>query len=49
MAKIFIPKIKENIDAREEKIRKDLEEAKRFREEAEKKLKTYNNLIEKAK
>ena len=49
MAKIFIPKIKENIDAREEKIRKDLEEAKSFREEAEKKLKTYNNLIEKAK
>ena len=28
VAKIFIPKIKSNIDSRENKIRKDLEEAK---------------------
>ena len=49
MAKIFIPKIKDNIDARENKIRKDLEEAKMFREEAEKKSKNYKNLIENAK
>ena len=49
IAKIFIPKIKNNIDMRESKIRKDLEEAKIFREEAEKKLKAYKNLIEKAK
>ena len=34
---------------RENKIRKDLEEAKIFREEAEKKLKIYKNLIEDAK
>ena len=45
IAKIFIPKIKSNIDMRESKIRKDLEEAKTFREEAEKKLKTYNDLM----
>ena len=38
--KIFIPKIKNNIDARESKIRKDLDEAKMFREEAEKNLKS---------
>ena len=49
IAKIFIPKIKSNIDIRENKIRKDLEEAKTFREEAEKKNKTYNDLIEAAK
>ena len=47
--RIFIPKIKHNIDSRENKIRKDLEEAKTFREEAEKKLKIYNDLIRNAK
>ena len=49
IAKIFIPKIKGNIDTREDKMRKDLEEAKTFREEAEKKLKLYEELIKKAK
>ena len=49
IAKIFIPKIKSNIDTREDKIRKDLEEAKTFREEAEKKLKIYKDLIESEK
>jgi len=49
VAKIFIPKIESSIDMRENKIRKDLEEAKVFREEAEKKLKQYNQLIESAK
>ena len=34
---------------RESKIRKDLEEAKTFREEAEKKLKVYKDLIGSAK
>ena len=49
IARIFIPKIKSNIDMRESKIRKDLEEAKTFREEAEKKLKAYKDLMESAK
>ena len=49
IAKIFIPKIKSNIDMREDKIRKDLEEAKNFKEEAEKKLKNYQDLIQVAK
>ena len=49
IARIFIPKIKSNIDMRESKIRKDLEEAKTFREEAEKKLKVYKDLIGSAK
>ena len=49
ISKIFIPKIKGSIDLREDKIRKDLEDAKIAKEEAEKKLKIYNNLILKAK
>ena len=49
ISKIFIPKIKANIDTREDKIRKDLEEAKTFKEEAEKKLEEYKKLIETAK
>ena len=49
IARVFIPKIKSNIDMRESKIRKDLEEAKTFREEAEKKLKAYKDLMESAK
>ena len=49
ISRIFIPKIKSNIDMRESKIRKDLEEAKIFREEAEKKLKAYKDLMESAK
>ena len=49
IARIFIPKIKSNNDMRESKIRKDQEEAKIFREEAEKKLKAYKDLMESAK
>jgi len=49
IARVFIPKIKSNIDMRENKIRKDLEEAKVSREEAEKKLKAYKDLMESAK
>ena len=39
IAKIFIPKIEDNIESREDKIRKDLEEAKLLGEESEKNLK----------
>ena len=49
IARIFIPKIKSSIDMRESKIRKDLEEAKIFNEEAEKKLKSYKEFIETGK
>ena len=49
ISKIFIPKIKGSIDMREDKIRKDLEEAKSFKEQAEIKLKEYNSLMETAK
>ena len=47
--KIFIPKIRNNIDVRKDKISKDLESAKNFKEQAEKKLEEYNLLIESAK
>ena len=49
ISKIFIPKIKGSIDMREDKIRKDLEEAKNFKEQAELKLKEYDSLMETAK
>ena len=49
ISKIFIPKIKGSIDMREDKIRKDLEEAKTFKEQAELKLKEYDSLMETAK
>ena len=49
ISKIFIPKIKSNIDSREDKIRKDIEEASLLKEKAEKKLKHYNELIMAAK
>ena len=49
ISKIFIPKIKSSIDMREDKVRKDLEEAKTCREQAELKLKEYNSLMETAK
>ena len=49
ISKIFIPKIKNNIDNRENKIRKDLEEASNLKEEADKKFKLYNESIAQAK
>ena len=36
IAKIFVPKIKGNIDARESQIRKDIDEANSLKEEADK-------------
>tara|TARA_B100000214_G_scaffold31045_1_gene20016 strand:- start:613 stop:1188 length:576 start_codon:yes stop_codon:yes gene_type:complete len=49
IAKIFIPKIKSNLDMREDKIRKNLEEAKLFKEKSEEKLKEYKDIISKGK
>ena len=49
IAKIFVPKIKGNIDARESQIRKDIDEANSLKEEADKKLRKYNSLIDEAK
>ena len=49
ISKIFIPKIKNNLENRDNKIKKDLDEAKILQETAEEKQKDYVKLIEKAK
>ena len=49
LSKIFIPKIKESIDDRENKIKDDLDEAQKVKLIAEKKLKEYEITIENAK
>ena len=49
LSKIFIPKIKESIDDRENKIKDDLDEAQKLKNLAEKKLKEYEQSIEDAK
>ena len=49
ISKIFIPKIKNNIENRDNKIKKDLDEAKLLQETAEEKQKEYLKLIEDAK
>ena len=49
VSKVFIPKIKENLDDRDNKIKDDLDEAKNLQEEAEKKQKIYDENIENAK
>ena len=49
LSKMFIPKIKESIDDRENKIKDDLDEAQKLKLIAEKKLKEYEVTIEEAK
>ena len=49
LSKFFIPKIKDNLDNREKKIRENLEEAKEFSEQANKKILQYEKEISNAK
>ena len=49
LSKIFIPKIKESIDDRENKIKDDLDEAQKLKLIAEEKLKEYELTVEEAK
>ena len=49
LANLFIPKIKNNIDNRENKIKDDLDEAQKLKNLAEQKLKDYELTIENAK
>ena len=49
LSNLFIPKIKDNIDSRENKIKDDLDEAQKLRSLAEQKLKENEQSIEKAK
>ena len=49
LSNLFIPKIKDNIDSRENKIKDDLDEAQKLKNLAEKKLNEYEQSIEDAK
>ena len=49
MANFFIPKIKNNLNNRDSKIKNDLDEAKKFKDESEKRQKEYEVTIDKAK
>ena len=49
LSKLFIPKIKNSIDDRENRIKDDLDEAQKLKEVAEAKLKEYEISIENAK
>ncbi len=49
ISKFYLPKIKGNLDNRENKIKEDLENANKFKEESEAKAKEYNVILENAK
>ena len=49
LSNLFIPKIKDNIDSRENKIKDDLDEAQKLKNLAEQKLKDYVQSIDTAK
>ena len=49
ISKFYLPKIKNNLDNRENKIKEDLENAQKFKEQSEKKIKEYEIILEKAK
>ena len=49
ISKLFIPKIKSNLDDRDNKIKNDLDDAKNFKDTAEEKQKEYEKTIEQAK
>ena len=49
ISKFYLPKIKENLDNRENKIKEDLENANKFKELSEAKIKEYQIILENAK
>ena len=49
ISKFYLPKIKNNLDNRENKIKEDLENANKFREQSEAKIKEYQIILENAK
>ena len=49
ISKFYLPKIKGNLDNRENKIKEDLENANKFKEQSEAKAKEYDLIFEKAK
>ena len=49
ISKFYLPKIKDNLDNRENKIKEDLENANKFKEQSEAKLEEYDLILENAK
>ena len=49
ISKFYLPKIKDNLDNRENKIKEDLENANKFKEQSEAKAKEYDAILENAK
>ena len=49
LSKFYLPKIKSNLDNRENKIKEDLENANKFKEQSEAKLKEYGLILDRAK
>mgnify|MGYP001278991960 CR=1 FL=1 len=49
ISKFYLPKIKDNLDNRENKIKEDLENAQKYKDQSEKKLQEYETIIENAK
>ena len=49
IAKFYLPKIKNNLDTRENRIKDDLEDANKFKELSESKFKEYEKILENAK
>ena len=49
IAKFYLPKIKNNLDERENKIKDDIEDANKSKELSESKLKEYEKILEDAK
>ena len=49
ISKFYLPKIKDNLDNRENQIKEDLENANKFKEQSEAKLKEYEIILENAK
>jgi len=49
LSKFILPKINENLETRKSQILRNLEDAEKFKEESEKKLKDYETIINKAK
>ena len=49
ISKFYLPKIKDNLDNRENKIKEDLENANKFKEQSEAKVREYQIILENAK
>ena len=49
VSKFILPKIKDNLDNRENKIKEDIDNAGKFKEQSEAKLKEYELILENAK